>query len=39
MPLTEGVRHRVREFLYFYDFYIFSSVLLIAVTVYLVASS
>jgi excisionase family DNA binding protein len=35
---AEPVRSRVREFLYFYDFYILSSVLLVSVVVYLMAS-
>lgn len=35
----EPARNRVREFLYFYDFYILSSVLLVTVVVYLIAFS
>lgn len=35
----EPARSRVREFLYFYDFYILSSALLISIVIYLIASS
>ncbi len=38
-PSTEPARSRVREFFYFYDFYLLSAVLLASVVIYLIAFS
>ena len=37
-PGPSGVRHQIREFVYFYDFYLVSASLLAVLNVYLIAS-